>query len=119
MGQCVEIYFRDAEARQTFCSGTRLCSLFGDFLAKTICCRLQLLGKARTLAFVPTDPPIGRRNDVSRPGSYSVALGDKYRLEFEAVDTNLTATNCTNPCDIQSVRILAVDGPLTSKGLFK
>jgi hypothetical protein len=104
----VEIYFPDAERRRLFCTGSALRARFGDALAETICSRLQLLKKARTLALVPVRAPIDRRNDIQHPGSYTVALGAGHRLIFEAVDSNLAATACTNPDEIHAVRVITV-----------
>jgi hypothetical protein len=104
----VEIYFPDEERRHLFCTGSALRARFGDALTETICSRLQLLKKARTLALVPIRAPIDRRNDVQHPGSYSVALGAEHRLIFEAVGADLAATACTNPDEIHAVRVITV-----------
>ena len=113
----MEIYFPDAERRQLFCSESRLRARFGDELAEMICCRLQLLEEAHSVALVPPDPPIARRCEGG--GIFSVSLGNSDRLLFEAVDEQLIPTGIKDLETIHSICVVAIENFSSSKGLRK
>lgn len=112
----MEIYFPDVELLQLFCSGNRLRGRFGDAMAEVICCRLQLLKRARSLALVPSAPPISLRSDPA-PGVFTVSVGNGHHLLFEAVDGQAEPTGSRDINQIQAIRVLSVDVSPPDKGV--
>ena len=80
----MEIAFRNRKIAKAFIARDTLAREYGDRMARTITNRLAVLGSARTLAMVPTIPPV-RRHLLSggRRGQYAVDLVHPHRLVFD------------------------------------
>ena len=80
----MEITFRNRKLARVFISRDTLAREYGARMERTITNRLAVLGSARTLAMVPTIPPV-RRHLLSggRRGQYAVDLVHPHRLVFE------------------------------------
>lgn len=99
----MEITFSDAKVRDTYCSRSILVREFSVEIARMICCRLAVLAAAQSLAQIPSAPPVGLMA-VDRAGTFSVSLGSRHALVFEAIASG--AAHAGDVSAISEIRII-------------
>lgn len=105
----MQLNFSDAKIQDLCCNQSALLREFGSGLARKIACRLAVLAAAPTLADVPVGLPVGLVPGA-RQGSFSVALGSKHHLLFQAIPVE-AATGTGIPLISKLLIIGPVPGP--------
>lgn len=102
----MELSFSDTKIRDLCCNRSALVREFGAELARKIACRLALLAAAPSLADVPGGLPVGLA-PLARQGSFSVTLGPKHLLLFQA-----SPAEVGNGANLSDISKLLIMGPV-------